>query len=208
MTGNEKVCMTPYVAAHRLARRALLLFPGYPEDRYLDLFAGTFNTLKAAAANGELKCIAFPLWWPVPGSFAIDDEGNFNPGVFITSKGIFDWLKTFDDSIKVHRQTFNAFWAEMEQGASQDEEEATRGGGMQIIREPSYGEKGDWYADNKMALIRAALDDLAGQPEGTNSEKERIITWIVDHHGGSDSSWRREIQLPDIARVKNEKREK
>jgi hypothetical protein len=110
------VIMQPHWAAHHLTRRAIRKYPDIPDtdnEAYLNLFSGVQNIMAGAAANGELKLIAYPLWWPIPAHMAVDEDGHIVQGAGITDTALYEWLKSFDADIIANKQSVDDFWKEL-----------------------------------------------------------------------------------------------
>ena len=205
------VIMQPHWAAHHLTRRAIRKYPDIPDtdnEAYLNLFSGVVNIMAGAAANGELQLIAYPLWWPIPAHMAVDEDGQIVQGAGVTDTALHEWMKSFDADIIANKQGVDDFRKELRGDDASTEPETVMQDGTRLMGDFSHGNKIKQIVANKDELIREALDAQADKPKGEASEKERIINYLHDKYDLNEGTLRGKIQIPDIKRVKNEKREK
>ncbi|MGK9453079.1 hypothetical protein ACSSZE_17790 [Acidithiobacillus caldus] len=200
--------MKPQAAAHYLTRRAIRRYPSIPEndnETYLAMFTSVLNIMAGAAASGELKLIAWPLWWPIPASMAVDDDGRIVDGAGVTDTALYEWVKTFDPDVTANKQTVEDFWKELQGDKTSDEAETVMSGGMRIIGDFSSlakGEKTKWRRENADRFIRIALEN------GVSSDRKSVTEWVCSNipaaQGTNPVQWHHYMTRNDILRVREQ----
>ncbi|MCY0873300.1 MAG: hypothetical protein OWQ56_11525 [Acidithiobacillus caldus] len=197
--------MKPQVAAHYLTRRAIRRYPDIPEDdnkAYLAMFTSVLNIMAGAAASGELRLVAWPLWWPIPASMAVDDDGRIVDGAGVTDTALYEWVKTFDPDVAANKQTVEDFLKELQGDKPSDEAEAVMSDGVRVVGDFSHGNKSSWYQDNALNFALAA--GRAGCRMAATDVSKWITENIPEAKGSSREVWRSKILKSELLRQAQE----
>ena len=190
------VIMQPHWAAHHLTRRAIRKYPDIPDtdnEAYLNLFSGVQNIMAGAAANGELKLIAYPLWWPIPAHMAVDEDGHIVQGAGVTDTALHEWMKSFDADIIANKQGVDDFWKELRGDDASTEPETITDGGVRIVGDFRHGDKDKWYRENALSFALAA--GRAGIP----MSRDEVAEWIettYQRKQGTATVWKKHLPRP------------